>query len=282
MVMPQAEKKDLVKRVERFGSESGCRNYLEELRWPNGIYCPRCNSEKQTRIQSKSKFHCNSCQYQFSVTAGTIFHDSHLPLWKWFASIYLMIETEKGISASQLKRVIGVSYKTAWYLCHRIRAAMKDESVESLKGYVEVDEAWGGAEKPATGSKRGLRRGVVVGEVAGEPRIRLQVIRGKGRKNVGKFVRKHTAPPPNTVQTEIWPEFIGKSGDVTGQMAVSWDLLGRSISGPYHKVSLKHLESYLDELEFRINNRKNPWMFRDILRRLLNSKRLTYEKLKNR
>ncbi len=92
---------------------------------------------KTSHIKRRDQFDCDSCRYQFSVTAGTIFHDSHLPLKKWFAAVYLMCESRKGISANQLKRILKVAYKTAWYLCHRIRAAVKDAD-EPLEGTVEL------------------------------------------------------------------------------------------------------------------------------------------------
>src|SRR6266511_449357 len=125
---------NLAKLVEDFGSEDRCRAFLEDLRWPEGIRCPRCDSDKISRIQKRNQFDCDTCRYQFSVTAGTIFHDSHLPLWKWFMAIYLMVESKKGISANQLKRTFAVSYKTAWYLAHRIRAAMGDDDEPLLHG----------------------------------------------------------------------------------------------------------------------------------------------------
>ena len=131
---------DLVALIEEFGSEDKCREYLEQLRWPDGIKCPRCTSSRISRIKKRDQFDCDNCRYQFSVTAGTIFHDSHLPLWKWFLAIYTVGESKKGISANQLKRMLHVAYKTAWYMCHRIRAAMRDDMAELLSGIVEADE----------------------------------------------------------------------------------------------------------------------------------------------
>ena len=133
---------DLMKLFEQFGTDEQCRIALEKLRWPDGVTCPRCQSEKISRAHKRNQFECDSCGYHFSVTAGTIFHDSHLPLTKWFAAIYLICESRKGISANQLKRTLGVAYKTAWYLCHRIRAAVKDADTSLLSGIVEVDETF--------------------------------------------------------------------------------------------------------------------------------------------
>src|SRR5712692_1286954 len=122
-VKTQKQEMNLMKLMQEFDTSEECRTRLEELRWPNGVKCLRCQSEKISRIRERNQFDCDSCRYQFSVTAGSIFHDSHLPLPKWFAAVYLMCEAKKGVSANQLKRTLGVSYKTAWYLCHRIRKA---------------------------------------------------------------------------------------------------------------------------------------------------------------
>ena len=137
---------NLISLIEKYGSDDDkCRKYLESLKWQNGVKCPRCGSEKVSRIIKRDQFDCDECRYQFSVTAGTIFHDSHLPIWKWFLAVYLMTESKKGISANQLKRNLGISYKTAWYLCHRIRKAMEEATDKpQLNGIVEVDETYVG------------------------------------------------------------------------------------------------------------------------------------------
>jgi transposase-like protein len=119
-------------------TEARCRAYLEQLRWPDGVRCPRCDAIKGiSRIESRGQFECEACGYQFSVRVGTIFHASHLPLWKWFLAVYIMSESDEGVSENQLKRMLGVSYKTAWYLSHRIRSAMKDEAVSARGDGVE-------------------------------------------------------------------------------------------------------------------------------------------------
>src|SRR5439155_5424742 len=117
--------------------EEKCRAYLEALRWPDGVRCPRCGFAKISRVKarkgrtskpdaSRSQFDCDSCRYQFSVTSGTVLHDTHLGLRKWFMATYLICESRKGISGRQMQRTLGVANKTAWYLCHRIRSAMDD------------------------------------------------------------------------------------------------------------------------------------------------------------
>src|SRR5918997_2042875 len=144
---------NMMQLMERFGSEDKCHAYLEALRWPEGVKCPRCQSDKISRIHERRQFMCDGCTYQFSVRVGTIFHDSHLPLSKWFVAVYLMGESRKGVSANQLKRTLGVAYKTAWYLCHRIRAALKEVDAQLLKDIVEADETFVG------GTIEGMGRG---------------------------------------------------------------------------------------------------------------------------
>ena len=290
---------NLVSLVDRFHDEDACRKYMEELRWPDGVKCPRCGSDKLSRIKKRPQFDCDSCRYQFSVTAGTIFHDTHLPLWKWFLAVYLMVESKKGVSANQLKRTLGVSYKTAWYLSHRIRAALNEVDAQLLKGIVEVDETFVGGEVEGKGRGYKGNKTVVVGAMQRGGNICLQVVRGTDRETLHGFVRKNTAGDTEAFYTDEWPAYRGiadedtehrtvkhrdkeyvAEGDVhTNSIENVWSLLKRSIIGSYHQVSAKHLNAYLDELEFRFNNRENPYMFRDALCKLLVAANLPYAKL---
>src|SRR5713101_8770865 len=135
---------NLIELIKDFADESKCRAYIEKLRWPNGVECPRCESEKVYRIVKRDQFLCSSCEYQFSVTVDTIFHDTHLPLVTWFLATFLLCEAKKGMSACQIQRTLGIkTYKTAWYLCHRIRKAMQEtEPIKKLGGTVEIDETY--------------------------------------------------------------------------------------------------------------------------------------------
>src|SRR5713101_10002357 len=137
-----------------FSSDMKCRELLARLRWPEGPQCSRCKAPAVELDTEKQLFYCKDCDYQFSVTAGTIFNDSHLPLEKWFTATLLLCEAKKGISACQIQRTLGIGgYKTAWYLCHRIRAAMKEADRPMLDGVIEMDETYIG------GRKRGMGRG---------------------------------------------------------------------------------------------------------------------------
>ena len=156
-----------------------CRAYIEKLRWTNGVECPRCESEKVYRIVKRDQLLCSSCEYQFSVTVDSIFHDTHLPLWKWFLATYLLTESRKGMSANQMKRMLNVSYKTAWYLCHRIRAAMLEVAPPKLGGTVEIDETY------VAGKKRRWRAKGDVSVVIGirQRNGDLRLIRAKDAKS---------------------------------------------------------------------------------------------------
>ncbi len=288
---------NLAKLIEHFHSEDKCRVYLEEMRWPDGITCPRCSSKSISNIKERRQYDCNACRYQFSVTTGTIFHDTHLPLWKWFLAIYMILESKKGISANQIKRTIDISYKTAWYLCHRIRNAMKGGD-SLLDGIVEVDETYVGGKRKGVG--HGSREGktLIVGAMERGGNICLKIIKHADRKTLHGFIKKHTAPDTEMIITDKWPAYIGIQDHDTDHKIVNhsieqwvkgeihtngienvWSLLKRSIIGSYHKISAKHLDAYLDELEFRFNNRDNPYLFRDTLKKLISSDNLEYQEL---
>src|SRR5256714_14986524 len=175
-VKKQKQDVDLLAIMERFGDEGKCRAYLEHLRWPDGVKCLRCQSDKISRVYDRGLFACDACGYQGSVKVGTIFHDSHLPLTKWFLAVYLMCESRKGVSANQLKRTLGVAYKTAWYLCHRIRKAMQEMNAVKLGGTVEVDETYIGGKNRGKGIGSRLdNKTMVLGAVERGGRIRLRV-----------------------------------------------------------------------------------------------------------
>ncbi len=289
---------NLVNLIERYHSEDSCRARLEELRWPDGIECPRCNSKSVASVEDRHQYQCRSCRYQFSVTAGTIFHDSHLPLWKWFLAVYLIIESKKGVSANQLKRTLNVSYKTAWYLCHRIRAALNEVDAQLLKGIVESDETFVGGKVEGEGHGYAGNKTIVVGALQRGGNIVLQVVRGRDRETLHGFIRENVAGDVEAIYTDEWEAYKGIAdedtehemvkhsegeyvrGDVhTNSLENVWSLLKRSIIGSYHQVSAKHLDAYLDELEFRFNNRENPYMFRDAMLKLLLAETLPYAKL---
>jgi transposase-like protein len=291
---------NLPKLVEKFGSDEKCRAYLEQLRWPDGVQCPRCESKSVSRIKERNQFDCNSCRYQFSVTAGTIMHDSHLPLWKWFLAIYLIVESKKGISAKQLQRMLDTSYKTSWYLCHRIRDAMGDGDEPTLRGIIEADETWHGGKRHGRGMgpyNSGNKK-VIIGAVERGGQVRLRLAAGRDRGTLHRFLHEVVDEDAIGIYTDDWVGYVGIADENTFHQVVNhaskewvrgdvhsntiesvWSLFKRSVIGSYHQVSVKHLPAYLDELEWRYNNRENPFLFRDTVRALTQADVLTLKKL---
>jgi transposase-like protein len=159
--------------------ELECRAYLSDLRWPGGVECPRCSeSARLLWLTSRSKWHCYGCRYQFSVTAGTLFHSSHLPVWKWFVAVHLMLGSAEGVSANDLRRALGGSYKTAWFAAHRIRTAMRGHGAELLRTLVEAELRQAGAASPPAPADLIRARGTVVTRmrrVVGGPHHQLSI-----------------------------------------------------------------------------------------------------------
>ena len=290
---------DLLSLLDAHDTDIECRTYLEELRWPKGMCCPRCGGTTISRLKARRQFDCDTCRYQFSVTAGTLFHDSHLPLPKWFLAIFLMCEFKKGMSANQLKRMLKVSYKTAWYLCHRIRAAMADLGAEQLSGTVEVDETYIGSGK-GMGSGNREKHSMILAAIQRGGRVRIRKAAGKRatKKELHGFVKEAVAEHCENIYTDEARGYIGVRDENTSHQTVNhsadewvrgdvhtntvdsvFSLFKRSVIGSFHQVSGKHLDRYLDEFSFRYNNRKNPYLFRDVLLRLMDSKAMPYEKL---
>ncbi|MPZ50900.1 MAG: IS1595 family transposase [Dehalococcoidia bacterium] len=289
---------NLMSLMERFHSEEACREVLAELRWPDGVKCPRCQGDKHAYDSGRFVWDCYSCGYQFSAMAGTIFHDTKLPLSKWFVAVLLMVEAKKGISANQMKRTIGVSYKTAWYLCHRIRAAMKDAAAPLLSGIVEVDETYVGGK--VRGKGRGYRdnKTIVLGAIERGGGVRLKVEKRNDRKTLHAFIKAVVDDGAVAIHTDEWEAYKGIADANTRHETVNhkaeewvradvhtntvegvWSLFKRSIVGSYHQLSEKHMDAYLDEMAFRFNNRSNPYLFRDTLIHLVRAQVLPYSEL---
>ncbi|HZT93815.1 MAG TPA: IS1595 family transposase [Gaiellaceae bacterium] len=285
--------------IEQFGTGEKCRDYLEDLRWPDGPQCPRCESKKASRIKARNQWECGECRYQYSVTSGTLFHDSHLPLWKWFLAIYLITESKKGISAKQMQRLLGTkSYKTAWYLCHRIRAAMETNDHEQLLvGIVEADETWIGGKHKGQGQGQKQRQ-MVMGAVQRDGSVRLRVGDLPNKATLHGFLNDVVADDAEAIFTDSWKAYDGIGDEDTRHESVNhfreewvrgqvhtqtienvWSLFKRSIIGSYHQLSVKHLPAYLDELEWRYNNRDNPYLFRDTVLALVKGDALPMKEL---
>lgn len=292
-LLPTPADLSLPEIMSRFNNEESAVEYLEAIRWSNGIVCPHCKNDDQSRFYkiksntAKKVRHglrqCAECKKQFRVTVGTIFEDSHIPLNTWLIAWYLICGAKKGMSALQLQRHLGLgSYRSAWFLAHRIRHAMQDPIFsEQLSGTVEVDETYVGGKE-----KRSFKNGVlktgftnktpVVSLVERNGNKRSFVMRVTG-KNVRAAIAEHVAATA-TVMTDdsaIYPqvskthqhhsvnhsekEYARMEGAVnvnTNTVESSFSLLKRGIIGNFHHVSRKHLHRYMAEFDFRWNTRK--------------------------
>jgi len=296
---------DLCELIDRFGDDQQCRNYLEHLRWPKGIECPKCKGTKISSILKRDQYNCDneSCGHQFSVTAGTVFHDTHLPLTKWFLAVYLLCQSKKGMSAHQLHRMLKVHYRTAWYLCHRIRHAVEQVSTPDMDGICEVDETYVGGKKIGKGVWAGKNaKEVVIGirERGGD----LRFFHAEDAKSgtLAKYIRENISTDVDVIVTDdfvTYPSALRKApmpaekhkvvnhtakqyavGEFhTNSVESAFSLLKRGIVGTWHKVSAKHLQAYLNEMTWRFDNRKNPFLFRDTMLRLIHSDNLEYKEL---
>jgi len=296
---PMTPNVNLCDLIEQYGNDEKCRKALEHLRWPDGPRCLRCN-EPATAVANRDTFDCNSCHYQFTVTTATIFHDTHLDLWKWFLCTYLLCESRKGMSANQLKRTLGISYKTAWYLCHRIRAAMTEAS-HKLTGTVEVDEMYiGGKTKNANKWKK---HAPVIGIRERDGHLHFIHVDHVNHESVYDIIARNVDKTVDVIMTDEskvynfnTTQYRGKHKTVnhkaeeyvryengmcvtTNTVESAFSLFKRGIVGSWHKVSVKHLPAYLQEMTWRFNNRKNPFLFRDTMLKLIYSDNLEYKSL---
>jgi transposase-like protein/IS1 family transposase len=288
-----------VKELEReFATVEACKAYLAKCRWGDTIYCPRCGAEKPYDVGG-FRWQCHQCNptgYRFSVLVGTIFENTKIDLPTWFKVIHWMLVSKKGISALQVHRMIGTgSYRTAWYMCHRIRAAMQDKDFHQLMGIVEIDETFmGGKTRNRHKDKRGGGKGqgpnapqkiAVVGAVSRTKKtVVARVIGRASLERIQGFVRETVATKVSLLATDQWKgyraldkEYTRASVDhsihqyVVGAIHTNtiegfWSLLKRGVVGTYHKVSPKYLPLYVAEFCFRYNNRENPEIFREAMR----------------
>lgn len=295
----------IIELFDSFSSDDRCRELLERLRWPNGPECPRCFG-RVVRLTDRARLlYCKDCDYQFSVTAGSIFHDSHLPLIKWFTATFLLCEAKKGMSAMQLKRTLGISYKTAWYLCHRIRAAMATAEKPMLEGTIEMDETYvGGRYKGPRGrhAYRLVNKEIVIGIKQRGGELRFFKAEDVKSGTLAQYIKDNVSKEVEVIVTDeltSYPGAVKKSGIeglrhetvnhaagiyadgeiTTNGIESAFSLLKRGIVGSWHKVSAKHLMAYLQEMEFRFNRRNSKTLFLDTLRHMVTADPLTFERL---
>ena len=287
------------KRQAIFADADKARNYVESVRWPDGAVCPHCGAEGAYRLTGtstrKGLYKCRKCRCQFTVTVGTIFQGSHTPLNKWLYAIYLMCESKKGMSSNQLHKDLGVTYKSAWFMTHRIRQAMSNDGSAMFNGIVEADETYIG------GRTRGGKRGR--GAEKKTPVFALIERTGQARSFHVDNVKKQTLQgliADNVEETahimtdSLWSyrgldqSFAGHSfvdhskeyvrGIVHTNFAESYfSLLKRGILRTFHHISRHHLQRYLHEFDFRWNRRDDEegQRLNDVLRQAI-GQRLLY------
>mgnify|MGYP001572776388 CR=1 FL=1 len=266
----------LLELEKRFKTDEACRAYLFTLRWPEGWVCPRCGGQKAWAAR-RWLWRCSDCRYEVSVTAGTIFQDSHLPLTTWFKAIWQVTSQKNGASALGLQRVLGLgSYKTAWALLHKLRRAMIRPGRDRLQGVVEIDETyWGSKETGVVGRLTYDKALIIVGAEEngkGIGRVRLRRIADLTKSSLHGFVSQ-AVERGSTVRTDGLNAYLGLDGyvhDRQVQREQNEDehllprvhrvvsLLKRWLLGTHQgSIGLSHLDYYLDEFTFRFNRRKS-------------------------
>src|SRR6266700_7036033 len=297
--------KTLQQAILYFSDADNCINFLSQMRWPNGVECPMCASKELSYLTTRRLWKCKACKKQFSVKVGSIMEDSPIGLDKWLAGIWLIANAKNGISSYEIHRSLGITQKSAWFLLHRIRKAMQDNSLGKLSGHVEVDETFiGGLARNMHKSKRTrLSRTGFIGKVAvmgllerhgGE--VRTIVVPDTQRATLQPKVREHVEQGAN-IFSDAHAAYTGLDdayvhnvinhaetyvrGNIhTNGIENFWALLKRSIKGTYVSVEPFHLFRYLDEQAFRFTSRRgnDGERFQRVTEQIV-GKRLTYAEL---
>lgn len=263
-----------------FADAEKAREYLEGIRWPDGPVCPHCGGfERVSRITGKTArpglIFCGDCRRQFTVTVGTVFARSKIPLNKWVMTVHLMCASKKGISAHQIHRMIGVTYKTAWFMCHRIREAMQEDGgiMGQGGGAVEIDETYWGNEKGKRKQRGYEHKMKIVTLVERGGRARSHHVPSVNARTLAPIIMEKVAADANVMTDEarVYIKF-GKQfashgvvkhgikeyvrGDIhTNTIEGFFSILKRGLVGTFHHVSEQHLKRYACEFDFRYNYR---------------------------
>lgn len=296
---------NLVEVMMHFSDERTCKEYLSQMRWPNGIVCPHCENDDKIYTM-KNGYKCAKCRKPFSVTKGTIFENSAIPLQKWFAAIWLMTSHKKGISSLQLHRDLGITQKSAWFLLQRIRFAVRTKSFNApLNNTVEIDETYiGGKNKNRHASKKvEMTQGgsykdktPVFGLVERNGRVVAMRVRDTKRATLMPIIHQNVSKDVKIMSDEfksyqnistIYDHEVVNHGNgnyVIGNSHTNtiegfWSLLKRGIIGIYHNVSEKHLDAYVDEFEYRYNTKDLECVDRFSNMLTLSNSRITYKQL---
>lgn len=281
----------LIQIAQRFSTEEAARTYFEQLRWPDGPVCAHCGNADGMRIYKVTPnpekkiraglYKCAECLQGFTVTVGTVMEDSHIPLNKWLIGFYMMCASKTQVSALQLQRQLEIgSYRSAWFMCHRIRFALQDiMPTDKLDGIIEADETYVGGVKRGMGRRYTGNKTAVVSLVERGGRVRSQVVNKVTGEALGKLLKQHVAETAhlNTDEAPVYRK-LGKAfashdvvnhsreeyarRDTSGRLATTNTAEGffgnakRSLDGTHHQVSAKHLPLYLAEIDFKYNTRE--------------------------
>ncbi|MDQ2752192.1 MAG: IS1595 family transposase [Bacteroidota bacterium] len=300
--------KNLIEATQYFSDKQTCIDYLTKMRWNGNVTCAHCNHNKVYELKGANKrYKCAKCRKQFSAIKGTIFENSPISLQKWFIAMYILYSHKKGISSCQLAKDLGVTQKTAWFMGQRIRFAAQTKNFAKpvMSTVVECDETYvGGKEKNKHKSKRiegsqgrsGKGKTAVFGLLERNGVVVAMKVTNTQKDTLQPLIEQYVSEG-STIMTDEWLAYKGlqkkfKHGVVnhgagiyvidinhTNTIEGFWSLLKRGIIGIYHQVSPKHLDRYVDEFEYRYNNRKlsESTRFENLLS--LASKRLTYKNL---
>jgi transposase-like protein len=274
-----------------FHEEDKAREALEAIRWPEGPICPHCgnsNPEKIAKVEGKKRTHrpglyyCNECKGQFTVTVGTVFERSKIPLTKWWMAAHMFNAGKNGVSAHEIHRTLGVTYKTAWFMMHRLREAMKELSPEPMGGegqVIQADETYyGNSSKRAKSYRKGHRhKEGVVALVEPQGRARVFHVKPATAAKVREILvtNVHRTSELHTDESNLYPQvgrefaahktvehgvnlsgfFVGKDGATTNAVENFFGNFKRSMRGTYRFCGEQHLQRYLNEFQFRHNNR---------------------------
>jgi transposase-like protein len=263
-----------------FTNEEAARKHFEGLRWPDGRYCPHCGeTERTSPVKGKTAglYYCNSCKMKFTATVGTVYERSHIPLHKWLAATHLMAASKKGMSAHQIHRMLGITYKSAWFMCHRIREAMVDTSPEPMGGsgkVVEIDETYIGRDPRKKKARGPNHKQPVLSLVERGGRVRSFHIDGTTSKELLSYVGQHVEQSSHVMTDEYTAYRVlrehfaqhstvnhGKEEYARGMVSTNtiegfFSIFKRGMKGVYQHCSEKHLHRYLSEFDFRYSNRK--------------------------
>lgn len=296
----------LVQAVRYFADQKVCIEFMANLRWPNGVKCPRCGCDRVHYLENQQRWECKEkhAKRQFSVKVGTIFEDSAVSLDKWLIAIWMEANSKNSVSSYELAATIGVTQKTAWFMQQRIRLAMQQGSFDKpLSGEVEVDETYiGGKARNMHPGKRkakgtgGMGKAVVMGLLERHGEVRTKVISNVKRVTLHAEIEKHVAPGSEvftdalksyeSLKSQYAHQVIDHAecyvkGNVhTNGLENFWSLFKRCIKGTHVSIEPFHLFRYLDAETFRYNNRKTSPLNRFLKAAVgVIGKRLTYESL---